>query len=209
MKKNKSEKKKLVKFDKIDITNVTDDEIIKSGIKYNTKSDYVCYFVMFLIFILAITPVFLRITNPKPITEEERDITYLTLSCYKTSFRDNYELSTILKLFYRDGEINSVNLDFSYNKQNNEAADNYVFAEIDDLERLDLKGITTTKTSNKTSFVIDYDNNPEYKTMDVLSDYAKVSGAEINFLNTKGYKCVQDSEVIKEVVYVKTGKKVE
>lgn len=208
MEKKEKEKKKIVKFDKIDITNVTDDEIIKSGIRYNTKNDYICYFLMFVVFILAIIPPVLRIVNPKPITEEERNITYLTLSCYKTSYRDNYELSTVLKSYYRDGSVNTVNIDFTYNKQNNDAEDNYVFSEIDELEKLNLKGISVKKESNKTSFVIDYENNEDYRNKDVLSDYAKVSGAEINYLSTKGFKCVQESESKMEVVDVKTGRKV-
>lgn len=208
MEKIKKEKKKLVKFDQIDITNVTDDEIIKSGIKYNTKKDYICYFIMFIILVLAVLPPTLRIVNPRPITEEERNITYLTLSCYKTVFRDNYELSTVLKSNYRDGNVSTVQIDYTFNKQNEEAADNYVFAEIDELEKLNLSGIATNRESNKVSFVIDYEGNPEYSTRDVLSDYARVSGAEINYLSTKGFRCVQETENKMEVVDVKTGKKV-
>ena len=208
MEKKKKEKKKIVAFDKIDITNITDDEIIKSGIRTNTSKDYICYFIMFIIFILAVIPPVLRLVNPKPITEEERSVVYLTLSCYKTSVRDNYELSTILKGYYRDGEVNTVNLDFSYNAQNENANPDYVFAEIDEIEKLNLKGITINKTSNKTTFVIDYENNPEFKSNVILSEYAKVSGAEINYLNTKGYRCVQDTENKTEVVDVRTGKKV-
>lgn len=208
MEKKKKEKKKLVKFDKIDITNVTDDEIIKSGIKYNTSKDYICYFIMFVIFVLAIIPPILRIVNPKPITEEERTIVYLNMSCYRTSIRDNYELSTTFKSLYRDGHVSTVNIDFSYYKQNENADENYVFSEIDKLEKIDLKGITKTNASNKVSFSIDFENNPEYRQNDLLAEYSQQPGVEEKTLNDLGFRCIKESESKLEVVDVKTGRKI-
>ena len=100
-KKKKEPKKKLVSFDKIDIKTATDDDIIRSGIKYNTPKDTTCYFIMFLIVVLALLPVVLRIVMPRKKVKEERDITYTTLVCYKTISRDFYELSTKLTALYR------------------------------------------------------------------------------------------------------------
>ena len=45
----KKAKKEKITFDKIDITTATDDDIIQSGIRYNTNKHKICYFVMFLI----------------------------------------------------------------------------------------------------------------------------------------------------------------
>ena len=75
-KKEKKEKKVLPSFDKIDITTATDDDIIRSGLKYNTTKDTIDYLIMFAIVILAALPVILRIVIPKPITTEEAEIVY-------------------------------------------------------------------------------------------------------------------------------------
>ena len=207
---NKKEKKKIVPFEQIDITTATEDEIIKSGIKYKTKVDYTCYLLMFAVFVLAILPVALRIIIPRPITQIERDVVYFSLTCYKTTGRDNYELSTTINADYRDGAVNTFVFDFKYYKRNDQAKDGYVFAEVEEFEKLKLDGITTKKDEGSTVFTIDFENHPELKDNEVLNEYSYFSTAEINLLqNEKGFSCITSSETKRELVYVDTGKKVE
>ena len=92
------EKKKKVKtnFQTIDITTASDDDIIRSGLRHNTSKDYFCYFVMFLIVVLAFLPLALRIIMPRKVTTKEEEIVYFNITCYKTTIRDDYELATTL-----------------------------------------------------------------------------------------------------------------
>ena len=207
---NKKEKKKIVPFDKIDITTATEDEIIRSGIKYKTKIDYTCYGLMFCIFVLAVLPLALRMIIPRPITKVERDIVYNDLTCYKTTGRDNYELSTTINAKYRDGSVNSFAFDFKYYKRNEQAKDGYVFSEVEELDKIKQNGVTSELGQGQAKFTIDFENYPELLDHEVLKDYAYFYTAETNFLqNEKGYSCITNSETKREIVDVNTGKKVE
>ena len=202
-------KKNKIPFDKIDITTATDDDIIRSGLKHNTSKDIVCYFIMFGIFVLAILPLFLRILMPKKITTEEREIVYFKITCYKTSVRDNYELSTTLTSNYRDGQINNLTFDFNYFKRIEEAEDGYIFAEIHELEQIKSKGITSSSEKGKATFKIDFENYPDLKNNSTLKEYTYFSNAEVNYLmNEKGYSCTTNSETKVEVIDIETRKKV-
>ncbi len=208
--KKKKEKIKIIPFDKIDITTATEDEIIKSGLKHNTKADVTCYFLLFIIAVLAVLPPLVRFFHPRPITKEEREIVYNTLKCYKTIIRDNYELSTVLTSNYRDGEVQTVEFNFKYFKRNDKAEEGYVFAEIDELDKLNVSGITKKKEVGNAIFTVDFENNQGLKDNNVLKDYTYFVNAEVNLLsNEKGYSCSNDSESKLEVVDVKTGKKIE
>lgn len=205
------EKKKKTKipFDKIDITTATDDDIIKSGLRHNTSKDVMCYFIMFLIVVLAVLPIVLRITNPRKETTEEKEIVYYKISCYKNVVRDDYELSTALTSNYRDGQVSVVDFEFNYFKRTEDAEEGYVFAEINELEQLKLKGITSKKENGKVTFKIDFENYPELKNNATLKEYTYFSTAEVNYLmGDKGYSCVTSSETKLEVIDIETRKKV-
>ena len=209
-KKEKKEKKVLPSFDKIDITTATDDDIIRSGLKYNTTKDTIDYLIMFAIVILAALPVILRIVIPRPITTEEAEIVYDVLTCYKTTNRDNYEMSTKLVSNYRDGNVNKVEIEYNYYKRNTEAKDGYIFSEIEEMEKLDLPGLTSKKEAGKYSYTIDFENHPELSSNDILKDYSYLATIELNHLTSeKGYSCNRDSDSKKEVIYIDTRKKVE
>ena len=102
--KPKKEKKPKLDFNKIDVTTATDDDIIRSGIRNNTTSDKICYFLIAVVCILAILPPALRIINPKPVTEVEREIVYLDLNCFRTMPVQGGTLHTEVVINYRDGE---------------------------------------------------------------------------------------------------------
>lgn len=207
--KQKKGKKKLVSFDKIDITTATDDEIIRSGIKHNTKTDKFCYMILFFIVVLAILPVALRIIIPRKATTEERDIVYYTITCYKGLQRDNYELSTNLISNYRDGKVQDVTFKFKYFKRSELAKDGYVFAEIEELNKLKLDGIESNVEPGNATFTIDFENYPELKDQEQLKDYTYFQTAELNLLiNEKGYSCSTESDTKLEVVDIETGKKI-
>ena len=209
-KKPKKEKRVIVPFDKIDVTTATDDDIIRSGIKHNTPKDITCYTIMFVIFLFAILPPALRFIIPRPVTTEEREIVYLKLTCYKTTNRDNWELSTTLVSNYRDGNVNNSNFSFVSLKRNEQAKDGYVFAEVEELEKIKHDGVKVKEDGGKTIIDVDFEKYPELKDDEVLKDYAYFSSAEISFLqNEKGFSCISDSESKMEVVYIDTGKKVE
>ena len=202
-------KKEKIPFNKLDITTATEDDIVKSGLRHNTSKDIVCYLIMFGIFVLALLPLFLRIFMPRAITTEEKEIVYYKITCYKTAVRDNYELSTTLVSNYRDGQVKNVSFEFNYFKKNEAAEDGYVFAEINELEQIKDKGITSTSDSGKRTFKFDFEKNPNLKKNELLKDYTYFSTAEVNFLiNDKGYSCTTTSETKLEVVDIETREKV-
>ena len=114
--KEKKEKKVVIPFDKIDVTTATEDEIIKSGIKHNVKQDIICYVIMGLIVVLILIPPLMRKFHPKPITEVDKDIVYLTLKCAYPQTIEGYILYSNVKNDYRDGVLMNVNLQYTYKK---------------------------------------------------------------------------------------------
>lgn len=208
--KPKKEKKKIIPFDKIDITTATEDEIIRSGIKHNTKKDVTCYMIMCGIFVLAILPVALRIIVPRKKTTAVEDISYFTMTCYKTIIRDDYELSTKILSNYRDGTVTNVTIDFNYFKRNENAKDGYVFTEINELEQLDLQGFTSNTSAGKAKFEINFEDYPSLMSNEALKDYSLYQTAEVNHLsNEKGFSCSTENETKTEVIDIETRKKVE
>ena len=72
-------KAKVIPFDKLDITTASEDDIIRSGLKYHTKADYTCYAIMALIVVMAFVPKILQKVIPKPITEIKKVVVYLQI----------------------------------------------------------------------------------------------------------------------------------
>ena len=222
-KKNKKEKKVVVPFDQIDIKTATEDEIIKSGIKHNVKSDFICFAIMGLIVVLMLLPPILRMVNPKPITEVEKEIVYVKLSCtYPTSI-ENYSFYTEVNNKYRDGSLQNLEIKYSYKKKNDvdentdgegEIKENPVpdeeptFAPIEKMKEVDAPGFSYKKVENGYIFTGDFENYNLY-SVEQLKDYSYVSGAESDYLISIGFYCSTESETVKERVYVDTNKKVE
>ncbi len=208
-KKKNSEKKQVIDFDNIDITTATDDDIIKSGLKKNVTSDYICYLIMAVIVVLAIIPPALWIFNPKPITEEIRDIVYTELSCKRTISRDGFELNTSILSHYRETNILDSEITQLYIKLDPKAPDDYVFAEINELNTLNFKEVTVKKEENKYTYNIDYKSNFNALTQnELLKDYSYIPNAEIQYLTNLGYYCFSETSQKKERVYVDTGEQV-
>ena len=221
---DKKEKKKTIPFNDIDITTATEDEIIRSGIKYNVKKDYICYALMTIVFILMILPPALRIIMPKPITEVEREIVYLTLSCsYPTTIED-YNFYTDIKNNYRDGYITKSEIKYSYQKvstikktgEEKEEAETVekteeepTFYAIDRMKELEAVGFTSKKVENGYIFYADYELNNELRKTEQLKNYSYDVGSQTKYFVGIGFYCNTESETVKERVYVDTGKKVE
>lgn len=209
--KKKKEKKVIVPFDKIDITTASDDDIIRSGIKHNTKADVSCYFIMFIIFVLAILPVALRIIIPRPITTEKAEIVYYDITCYKTTVRDNYELSSKLESHYRDGGVNDVTITFKWYRRTEDAKDGYVFDEVEEFQKMNKTGLKVkSENTNNVQVVMDFKNNPSLKDDPDLKNYVYHSTTEVSILsNELGYSCTTDSKTEVEVIDIETREKVE
>ncbi len=205
----KKEKKPIVPFDKIDIKTATDDEIIKSGLLKQTTADYICYAVMAGILILALLPPFLRLTNPKPITEEDRDIRYVKLSCYKSVVSHGYELSSTINANYREDVPQDMEIVFYVIPKEN-AEPNYKFQEVEIFSQKTLEGFAKEKVDNKYTFKLDFENHGEQLNQDeMFKEYGYVFSAESQYLGNAGYYCSTSSKTERERVYVSNGKKVE
>jgi hypothetical protein len=207
----KTSKTKL-DFNTIDVTTATDDDIIRSGLKHNTTGDKICYFLIVVVIVLAILPPVLRLLVPKPITEVERDVVYLDLSCFRTNALTYGSLHTEVIINYRDGNAKLANIAFSYtnSKDSTETDDLTNYAEISELERLNLKGVTrdVSEDGKNYSYKVDFGNNNELLNNSVLNNYSYVSGVEMDYLKGKGFYCSSKSEIKKEIVDVKTGERV-
>ena len=209
-KKEKKPKKEKIPFDKIDITTATEDQIIESGKWHNTKADYICYLVMFGIFILMLVPPVLRTVIPKPITEEDRVIVYADVKCYRNKVVDNREISTTLTFRYRDSSIEKLEIKHTVaSSGEGETEENITFSEIEDLKNLNLEGITSKFGENDYTFNFDFYNYPDLKNSEVLENYTfEPFGVEINQLKSLDYYCSSNSYEKEERVYIHTGKRV-
>ncbi len=208
-KKPKEPKKKWPKFTEIDITKATEDDIIQSGIRYNTKSDIICYCLMALVVVMMFVPPALRITIPKPITEELREITYTELTCYRTVARDGYELSSEVHGSYRQGEVTKVEVKHSYKKIRDDAPEEYSFAEINEFLGVEeIKGFKASRNQNTYNFEINYKSNSALSDHDILKDYAYMQPQELSFLSGQNYYCGSEVETVEEWVDVETGEKI-
>ena len=206
----KKAKKERITFDKIDVTTATEDDIIQSGIRYNTNKDKACYFIMFLIFVLALTPLLLRISMPKKITEEMAEIAYTDVTCYRTVAREGYELSSELFLQYRDGNPTNAKLSFSTVKVQKDAPDEYVFFEVNELNAVkESPGFIKTEEGNKNIYVIDYKKDKSLFDEQALKTYSYVVGAEIDYLKGRNYRCKSDIKNVNELINIETREKVE
>ncbi len=210
-KKNKKEKKpKKVKipFDKIDITTASEDDIIESGKSYNTKTDFICYFIMFIIFILMILPPVLRKVIPKPITEEDRIVVYIDMKCYRTKRISGKEINSTITATYRDGVVKDFEINHKYNK-NTEATGEFYFEEVEELLNLDLPGLKKDIGDDEYTFKLDFYNNEALFSNETLEKYSYINGVEMNTLREIGFYCNNKTEEVEERVYIDTGKKVE
>ncbi len=206
----KKAKKERVTFDKIDVTTATEDDIIQSGIRYNTGKDKFCYFVMFLIFVLALTPVLLRFSMPKKITEEMAEIAYTDVTCYRTVAREGYELASELFLQYRDGNPTNAKLSFTTSKVSSTAAEEYVFFEVNELNAVkESSGFVKTEEGNKNIYEIDFKKDKSLFDEQGLKGYSYVVGAEIDYLKGRNYRCKSDIKNVNELINIETREKVE
>lgn len=210
MEKKKKEKKPKIDFEKIDITTATEDDIINSGLRYNVKSDKICYFLMALVFIFMLVPPILRIVIPKPITKEIRNIVYGNVDCYRTISRDGYEITTTLVGNYRDGKSTDFTLEYSFRKIKDDAPDDYIVSEINELNTVELKGLTKEKVDNKYIYKLDFKNHyDELVTNETIKNFSYVYSAQVSYLSNSGYYCNNKTETVEEEVYIDTGEKVE
>lgn len=208
-KKEKAKKPKPIPFPEIDITTATEDDIIQSGLKYHTKLDVFCYLIMALIVVLALVPPIIRKVIPKPITELEKDVVYLSVACYRTIARDGYELSSRVNIDYRDGTIMTTKLTFDSIKVAPDAPDDYIFAEINEFNSIEEEGFTIKKENEfNYTYTVDYTKNKDLADNEYLQYYSYFSGPEIDYLKSINYKCDSESETKRELVKADTNEKI-
>ncbi len=148
----KDEKKKKVKeivvdFDVIDIKTATEDEIIRSGIKKNTKSDKRMYLFMFIVVIFMLIPPILRIIIPKPVLFVDKEIVYADIRCFTSNNRhsETWRFDSVYLGKYRDGKLEKVELNYSYNKNVPTADDEVSFPEFTLLDDIKNDGFVPEK----------------------------------------------------------------
>lgn len=210
MEKKKKEKKTKIDFEKIDITTATEDDIINSGLRYNVKSDKICYFLMALVVVLMLLPPMLRIFVPKPITKELRNVVYGNIDCYKTISRDGYEITTTVNGNYRDGSAVDFTVGYSYTKKRDDAPDDYIFSEMNEFNTIESEGLIKEKEDNKYIYKLDFKKHfNELTAYETIKNFSYVYSAEASYLSNNGYYCSNKTETVEELVYIDTGEKVE
>ena len=207
-KKEKKPKKVKIPFDQIDITTATEDDIINSGKMNNTPADFFCYFLMFIIFVLMITPLALRAIIPKPITEVVMNIAYVDMECHRVKTTDGYEIVSAIFAKYRNGSIATFEIQHKINKTDTEAGELHL-EEIEELQNLEVAGLKKEGQGLNKTFTIDFYNHEELFQNEILEKYSYISGAEINTLREMGYYCSSNPTEVEELVYVDTQRKVE
>lgn len=217
--KNKNEKKKVADFDKLDISIATEEEIISSGIKKNTSSDKRNYLLMTIVFILMFLPPLLRLFFPKPILFVEKDVVYTTLNCFISNNRheQTWRFDSNYKLNFRDGIVEEVLIEYSYNKNLDTAKDDVTFPEITVLNDITLDSSKGFKKENlgskkrddmvevhKRAYTLDFKNHrKDLETIGELKKYSYNFAPMQDYFKSSGFLCRSDAKTVKEMVSVK------
>lgn len=212
--KNKKEKKVVIDFDKIDVTTATNEEIIESGIKKNTKADKRNYLFMVLIFLFILIPPFLRLFFPKPILFVDKEIVYLKQNCFLSVNRhDNtWRFDSSYDGYYRDGKLEKVVLEYTYQKNIETAKEGLTFAEINELSEKKVEGFEGTKFQKDVEgekidgyrFTMDFKGHRDSLVKDDLFlKYSYGNSTVLEYLKSTGFMCPSaDVETKMETVSV-------
>ena len=179
---------------------LTEEEIIRKGLKTKNKSDIYCYIGMFLLFVLIIIPPIFNVvfdyTRPK---DTHEDVVYSKLSCKKV-YSGKSALTLTVQNQYRNSVVESSVLEYVYTDVEGETVNT---SEIEKWLNYESEpGITIKQTDelpkHSTRVVIDYLNHSELKHNEGLKDYAMSFMPQLNYYGDQGFYCTKESKTVVE-----------
>ncbi len=162
-----------------------EEKIIEEGLKTHTKSDKIYFAGMIIMFIFIFIPPIFRIVffdpDKKPDTIE---VSYLELTCSKAIYRDNYRFNTKIVNNYKEGAILDSFVEYTYEN----APEDVVIPEINELLEVKEDGFEAKKLSNGYSFTMDF-TKPALKELPIFKDATYISALQKNTYEKDGMVC--------------------
>ena len=137
------------------------------------------------------------------------DVIYENTDCYRTVAREGYEVTSSLSFHYRNHNVQKAEFLFNLIKIDPDASDSYTAVEVEELNQVDSPGFVFNQEDNKYNIEIDFKEDKTLLEHPTLKQYTYVTESEIDFLKGEKYSCATVAETVKELVYIKTGEKVE
>lgn len=150
-----------------------------------------CYIGILILLVFALLPPVLRFLVPieEETNENNKKTTYITRTCKKTIYRDDYSLVRVVVDKYKNDIVQSTNMSFYIYKTVDFEVDVESVFEDDIKDFLNIDKIKYSVTGNIIEVGIDYVMYPELKSLVELNDYIKQSQAQKVIYQNKGYAC--------------------
>lgn len=204
-KKVKKPKEKKAKEPEIDLFNtpvyeLTEDQIIKKGLKTKNPKDKMCYLGIVICFIfIFIPPIFDKVFDYTRPEDTHVEVVYSRLSCRKVLGGSN---RLILNVYneYKDSIVTKSTLVYTYD----ESADGQ--SDLNELENWYVyeneKGFKFEKgkenDKNIVTITIDYKNHEELRSKEDLTNYSMNFMPQFNHFGSQGFFCTKDSKSVTE-----------
>lgn len=173
---------------------LSEDQIIKNGLKFDAKSDMI--FVIFAVvsFLMIFVPPIFRVVFYDPTKEiVEVEVVHLNLSCRKGIYRDGRILNTKIYSEYKDGVLQNSTFEYTWA----DLKEGEVIPEAEDFLAIESKGFKYEKIVDGYKFMMDF-SDKELLQKPELADYKHAAPAQMNYYKDKGFIC--ESESMTEIV---------
>lgn len=175
------------------VAEMTEDQIIKKGLKTNTKKDILCYVGMFVLFILIFIPPIFRVVFYDPNEEiHEYTVVYINLRCRKAYFRGGLRVDNNIESNYKDSALTDLKIEYVLS---DELGDNNI-EEINQLEELSRNNPNIQKqvSGNTYTYFFDYSKYPDFRTEEFLKNYSRPLGHQLKiYREEQKYTCESQS----------------
>jgi hypothetical protein len=179
---------------------LTEDQIIKNGLKNTTKTDIICYIGMGICFLMIfVPPIFKKVFYDPGLEWIEAEIVYTTLDCMGNVSKGDYLLYTTTKSNYINSRIRTVELTYTYKKF--EGKEDVEIKEIQTFLGITAEGLKSEKVEDGYKFTIDYNKNKSLMQNEVLREFAYAPPTQLNKLQSQKLFCNMASETKVEEMY--------
>ena len=185
---NENEKKEFA-VNGIEEDTLSEDQIIKDGLKFNPKADMVYVIFMVVAFLMIFVPPIFRVVFYDPAKEiVEVDVVHLNLECRKGIYRGGRLFNTKIYSKYKNGEVLSSTFEYTWA----ELKEDEVIPEAEDFMSIESPGFKYEKIVDGYKFTMDFSDKNLF-TIPELADYKHAAPAQMNYYKDKGFICESES----------------
>lgn len=181
---------------------LTEDQIIKEELKKTPKQDIMCYIGMGICLLMIFMPaIFKKIFYDPSMDLLEVEVVYTDLYCKGNIGRGDYQFYTEVTSKYEDSVINNTVITYTYKLGANVDEKTLVVPEINQLLEIDVSGLKKEKKANGYQFTIDFEENRELMSHEVLKEFAYAPPTQMNKFRELKVSCQNTSETVLETKY--------